>query len=352
MHPVIASIGVNMHCGLYDAGTGRMMQADPVIQAPSNLQNYNAYSYVLNNPLSYTDPSGYFFKKTGKFLKKNWRAIASIALGYVTFGLGTGVWGLAGLSGLSTGTLVGWGAASGFVSGAVSTGSLKGALQGAFSGAIFCAIGASGLSGLETFAASGFAGGIMSDIQGGKFGHGFISAGIGAAMAGRFGKNPYAQVVGSAVIGGTISKLTGGKFVNGALSAAFATAIRADWKFDPVPKKSTIAFVGGAADDNPLGAGVVRAAYNGHLAAYGPDSAAYFECTQHEELALWIDQTNGSGTVIAHSYGADMAAQVVADGHSVSRLVTVDPVGWSRPDFSRVAANSGVWQNYDAGDFL
>ncbi|MCG7537901.1 type IV secretion protein Rhs, partial [Pseudoalteromonas sp. OOF1S-7] len=28
------------------------MQADPVVQAPSNLQNYNAYSYVLNNPLS------------------------------------------------------------------------------------------------------------------------------------------------------------------------------------------------------------------------------------------------------------------------------------------------------------
>jgi hypothetical protein len=238
------------------------------------------------------------------------------------------------------------------VSGFVSTGSLKGALQGAFSGAIFGAIGASGLSGIESFAASGFAGGIISDVQGGKFGHGFISAGIGAAMGGRFGKNPYAQVVGSAVVGGTVSKLTGGKFANGALSAAFATALRADWKADRVPKNSNVAFVGGAADDNPAGAGVVRDAYNDHIATYGADSAAYFEWTQHEELALWIDQTSGNGTVIAHSYGADMAAQVVAAGHSVARLVTVDPVGWVRPNMSSIAKNAALWQNYDAGDSL
>ncbi|GAA0856626.1 RHS repeat-associated core domain-containing protein [Aliiglaciecola litoralis] len=341
-----------MNGRIYDPTLGRFLQADPHIQAPMNSQNYNRYSYVLNNPLSYTDPSGYFFKKIGKFLKKNWRAIASIALDYVTFGLGTGVWGLAGLSGLSTGTLVGWGAASGFVSGAVSTGSLKGALQGAFSGAIFGAIGASGLSGLESFAASGLTGGIISDLQGGKFGHGFISAGIGAAMAGRFGKNPYAQVIGSAVVGGTISKLTGGKFANGALSAAFATALRADWNKNPTPKGSQVAFVGGAADDNPAGSRVVKDAYEAHITKYGKNSAAYFEWTEHEKFALWVDQTNGNGTVIAHSYGADMAAQVVANGHAVNRLITVDPVGWVRPDMSQVAANSNVWQNYDAGDSL
>ena len=121
--------------------------------------------------------------------------------------------------------------------------SLKGALQGAFSGALFGVIGASGLSGIESFAASGLAGGVISDLQGGKFGHGFVSAGIGAAMGGRFGKNPFAQVIGSAVVGGTVSKLTGGKFANGAMSAAFATALRADWKSDPVPKNCTVAFV-------------------------------------------------------------------------------------------------------------
>jgi hypothetical protein len=32
-----------------------------VVQAPEDLQNYNAYSYVLNSPLRYTDPTGHCF---------------------------------------------------------------------------------------------------------------------------------------------------------------------------------------------------------------------------------------------------------------------------------------------------
>jgi len=38
---------------------GRFLSPDPVLQDPSNAQNYNKYSYVLNNPLKFTDPSGY-----------------------------------------------------------------------------------------------------------------------------------------------------------------------------------------------------------------------------------------------------------------------------------------------------
>jgi len=57
---------IHMNGRIYDPTLGRFLQADPFIQAPKNSQNYNRYSYVLNNPLSYTDPSGYFFKK---FLK-------------------------------------------------------------------------------------------------------------------------------------------------------------------------------------------------------------------------------------------------------------------------------------------
>ncbi len=41
---------------------GRFLSADPVVQAPFNPQTLNRYSYVLNNPLSFTDPSGYFLK--------------------------------------------------------------------------------------------------------------------------------------------------------------------------------------------------------------------------------------------------------------------------------------------------
>ncbi|MGI5309460.1 RHS repeat domain-containing protein [Rheinheimera sp. WS51] len=64
---------IHMGGRTYNPHLGRFMQADPFIQAPKNFQNYNRYSYVLNNPMSYTDPSGYFFKALGKFVKKYWK---------------------------------------------------------------------------------------------------------------------------------------------------------------------------------------------------------------------------------------------------------------------------------------
>jgi hypothetical protein len=36
------------------------LSPDPFIQYPENSQSYNRYGYVLNNPLRFTDPSGYF----------------------------------------------------------------------------------------------------------------------------------------------------------------------------------------------------------------------------------------------------------------------------------------------------
>jgi RHS repeat-associated protein len=44
---------------LYDPALGRMLSPDPFIQDPLNCQNYNRYSYCLNNPMVYTDPGGY-----------------------------------------------------------------------------------------------------------------------------------------------------------------------------------------------------------------------------------------------------------------------------------------------------
>ena len=38
---------------------GRFLSPDPFVTSPDNPQNYNRYSYVLNNPVRYTDPSGY-----------------------------------------------------------------------------------------------------------------------------------------------------------------------------------------------------------------------------------------------------------------------------------------------------
>lgn len=52
---------VNMNGRLYDPLVGRFLNVDPYVQMPDNTQNYNRYSYCLNNPLKFTDPDGEFF---------------------------------------------------------------------------------------------------------------------------------------------------------------------------------------------------------------------------------------------------------------------------------------------------
>jgi RHS repeat-associated protein len=52
---------VHMGGRIYDPILGRFLQADPAIQQPNNIQSFNRYSYVLNNPLNKTDPSGYIW---------------------------------------------------------------------------------------------------------------------------------------------------------------------------------------------------------------------------------------------------------------------------------------------------
>jgi RHS repeat-associated protein len=54
----------NMNGRLYDPVVGRFLEPDPIIQDAFSTQNLNRYSYALNNPLKFTDPSGNSFKQT------------------------------------------------------------------------------------------------------------------------------------------------------------------------------------------------------------------------------------------------------------------------------------------------
>ncbi|UVP52584.1 hypothetical protein NXW88_06605 [Bacteroides cellulosilyticus] len=69
-----------MNARLYDPVIGRFLSPDPRLQNPYSSQNYNRYSYCLNNPLVYTDPNGEFFLGymfgffRGLFSKKPWKA--------------------------------------------------------------------------------------------------------------------------------------------------------------------------------------------------------------------------------------------------------------------------------------
>ena len=61
-HEHVDNLGViHMNGRVYDPVLGRFLSPDPLVQAPYDSQTWNRYSYARNNPLRYTDPSGFCF---------------------------------------------------------------------------------------------------------------------------------------------------------------------------------------------------------------------------------------------------------------------------------------------------
>lgn len=56
---------IHMNGRVYDPTLGRFLTPDPIVQAPTLSQNWNRYTYGWNNPLRFTDPSGYSNSSTG-----------------------------------------------------------------------------------------------------------------------------------------------------------------------------------------------------------------------------------------------------------------------------------------------
>ncbi|HPE62178.1 MAG TPA: RHS repeat-associated core domain-containing protein [Thiolinea sp.] len=234
---------INMQGRLYDSRLGRFVSADPFVQFANNTQSYNRYSYVLNNPLSHTDPTGYFLDKVVDWIGDNIRTIAAIAVGFATAGLALGAYlgtGFALTGGGLAGSMIA-GAAGAFAGTLVATGSLEAAVVagvfGGLSGGLAHSIGhgalgevATGLLGetAGTYIAHGVAQGTVSALQGGKFRSGFLGGVVGHAagiskrwIQGARVTSVIAKTMIAAAAGGLVSSLTGGKFANGAMSAAF-----------------------------------------------------------------------------------------------------------------------------------
>ncbi|OBP16818.1 hypothetical protein A5320_05455 [Rheinheimera sp. SA_1] len=77
----------------------------------------------------------------------------------------------------------------------------------------------------------------------------------------------------------------------------------------------------------------------------------YFRWTEHRALRQWLDAHRDQPTLlIAHSYGASTAVAVIAAGHPVTELVTIDPVGWRKPNGKAVLQHCQHWHNYQAAD--
>lgn len=179
-----------MNGRIYDPVLERFLQAAPVIQAPKNSQNYNRYSYVLNNPLSYTDPSGFNLFKS--FVKLDGFLAGAFAGGGIVGGAiqssinhNIHKW-VANSQGLTATAGVVIGAFTTMWCGPCSIGfsalfsSNMAAYNGASSSEAFN--GAAGTwnaqGGVAHIAAHSVAGGVIADLQGDKFGHGFFSAGV------------------------------------------------------------------------------------------------------------------------------------------------------------------------------
>jgi RHS repeat-associated protein len=50
---------INMRGRIYDPRTMRFLTPDPIVQSPLFSQSLNRYSYVYNNPINFTDPTGF-----------------------------------------------------------------------------------------------------------------------------------------------------------------------------------------------------------------------------------------------------------------------------------------------------
>lgn len=176
-HEMMGEFGlINMNGRVYDPTLGRFLSPDNYVQAPDNSQSFNRYSYCLNNPLKYTDPSGEFWNLIigaaigGIF---NWAShgfqLNAKGLGYFATGAVGGAVGAGLASGVNVAMAGGnfWTGAAGLAKGIASTGFLAGAASGA---------------------SAGFAGGFLSGagnswVGGSSFGKGLL-AGLGSGSIG------------------------------------------------------------------------------------------------------------------------------------------------------------------------
>lgn len=212
---------VNMDGRMYDPYLGRFLSPDPYVQAPDNTQSLNRYAYCLNNPLSYTDPTGYSW--IGNFIS----AAIGIAVSIETGGFGGTFLGV--MASAACG-----GASSAFVSSMMNGNNLWTATKSAFVGGCWGAVGGMTNYGIGSIGGDWYtrialhsvSDASMEALQGGHFDHGLlvgmVSAG-GAEALSAYGSNmsSTSMIACEAALGGVVSELGGGKFANGAMTAAF-----------------------------------------------------------------------------------------------------------------------------------
>ena len=184
---------IDMGGRVYDPDLGRFLSCDNYVQEPDNSQNFNRYSYCLNNPLRYTDPTGDLF------------GIDDAVIAFAIFNMASSMMQAA------------YNDQNIFKAGGISL------LSSAASYGIGQAFGAVGSFWNEATRAGahGLASGLTTSLYGGNFFSGFVSGAMSSGI-GSFGQKvdmPSVAMIGcSTVMGGFTSWATGEDFWQGAMN--------------------------------------------------------------------------------------------------------------------------------------
>ena len=193
-HEMLNEYGIiNMNGRLYDPVIGRFFSPDNYVQMPDNSQNFNRYSYCLNNPLKYTDPSGELF------------GIDDAVIAFAVFNLASSMM-QASFNGQSV-----WKAGAISLLSSVATYGIGEAFKG-----MATTVG----SELLRAGAHGLSSGVTTALEGGNFISGFASGALASGIgsyAGSVKMNTELMIASTTTMGGVAAWATGGDFLQGAM---------------------------------------------------------------------------------------------------------------------------------------
>jgi RHS repeat-associated protein len=239
---------VHLNGRVYDPLVARMMSADPIVDDPMNGQTWNRYSYVANNPLTFTDPSGYCFLGCGTMGNLGRMQLGTLfrqnpMLGNIVEIAATGTCGFLVQFGCQpqvvavlASTII-----AGITSGRLGKDVLRAGLTSAATAAAFYVVGGltNEVAGKDFFAppiqpafdtapyyfnvvAHAAVGCGASVASGGKCGPGALAGGVTSAAGPVINGHGFVfGLIANAALGGGVAVLGGGKFENGAVTAAF-----------------------------------------------------------------------------------------------------------------------------------
>jgi RHS repeat-associated protein len=265
---------VHMNGRVYDPLLGKFLSVDPVVGNPNDLQTYNRYSYVYNQPTRYADATGNcpwcaFVFLVGAVManegNKYWSVVGKIMMivaapQMVEAGLGNASFleAHAAAGGLESSVVASafnvGGVGNSFLAAAGSSlaggSSPEDAIRDGVFAIGFTSVGATyGGAGKspQLLAAHAFLGCAQSAMSGGKCGPGAMAAVIGKGTtlgldAGGI-TNPVAVGVATTIAGGTASVIGGGKFANGAFQASFAFIFNRCFSGPDCWRQAQIAFI-------------------------------------------------------------------------------------------------------------